>query len=178
MGWDDDYAGLNDLGIEDAKNTASKLTQYHIDAVYHSDLIRTSETAIIITKQLKLTSIPTPYLRERNLGNFANHTMHEIKVNRPHDWDKFLDHADADWNGLQGESLRDVCNRFDSFIKKLEISHSNQKVLLITHSGFMHTVLRDYFNFFPKESFVEVGHSSVTLLEKANGNYQLSLHDA
>jgi broad specificity phosphatase PhoE len=178
MGWDDDYAGLNDLGVEDAKITASKLAQYHIDAVYHSDLIRTSETASIIANQLQLVSLPTTSLRERNLGNFSGFTMHEIKVSRPHDWDKFLDHADVDWNGLGGESLRDVHNRFDKFIKVLHTKHRDQTVLLISHSGFMHTILRDYFGFFPTDSFIEVGHSSITVLEKFSSKYNLALHNA
>ena len=177
MGWDDDHVELSEQGKIDAMETAKKLKSYHIDATYHSDLIRTTETAEIITSQLALTSSPAFGIRERNLGNFANLTMHEIKTNRPSDWAKFLDHFDPDWNGLGGESLRDMYNRFDSFMHELKAKHRDQTVLLITHSGFMHTILRDYFNFFPKESFIEVGHSSVTILGKIGDRYQLTSHN-
>lgn len=177
MGWDDDHFQLNKQGRLDAQETASKLKHCHIDAVYHSDLVRTTETADIITRKLGIVATPSFSIRDRNLGNFANLTMHEIKVNRPHDWDKFLDHHDSDWNGLEGESLRDIHKRFDQFMQQLKAKHHDQSVLLITHSGFIHTVLRDYFNFFPKESFMEVGHSSVTILEKSGDDYKLVVHN-
>lgn len=177
MGWDD-YAGLSDQGRIDAQKTAVKLKDMHIDAVYHSDLIRTTETATIITKELGLISTPTKYLRERNLGNFADLTAYHIKTTRPSDWAKFFDHADADWNGLRGESLRDVSNRFDAFMREISVKHQGDSLLFITHSGIIHTVLRDYFGFFPIESFIEVGHSSVTVLEKSGKKYKLVAHNS
>jgi len=173
MGWADDHVGLSISGQQDAKDTAAKLKTQRIDYIYHSDLIRTTETATIITQELGMVSTPTPYLRERNLGNFANLTMHEIKTNRPADWAKFLDHKDPDWNGLAGESLRDMHKRFDAFLRELRSKHQDQNILLISHSGFMHTIFRDYFGFFPVESFNEVGHSSVTILEKRGDKYAL-----
>ena len=115
MGWID-HVGLSDQGKADAKKTADKLKNYQIDCVYHSDFLRTAETAAIITAQLGLTSSPTHSLRERNLGSFANQTVHEVITTRPADWAKFLDHYDPDWNGLEGESLRDVYNRFHLFM--------------------------------------------------------------
>lgn len=178
MGWVDDTAGLSEQGKQDAKSTAAKLASYQIDATYYSDLLRTTETANIITSTLQLSGQPTHLLRERNLGNFAGRTYHDIKTNSHADWDKFLDHHDPDWNGLEGESLRDMHKRFDQFMQKLKTKHPDQTVLLITHSGFMHTILRDYFEFFPKESFIEVGHSSLTILEKSGDKYELKAHNA
>lgn len=177
MGWVNDVVGLSDQGKEDALATARKLESYHIDTIYHSDLLRTTETSEIICSHLQMPSEPSLGIRERNLGNFADRTAHDIKQSRPQAWDKFLDHADPDWNGLEGESLRDVHMRFHNFMTGLHHDHSGQTVLLITHSGIMHTVLRDYFHFFPIESFVEVDHDSVTILDKVGGTYHLTLHN-
>jgi len=177
MGWDD-HVGLSNQGKQDALSTSSKLHSYQIDSVYHSDFIRTTETVAIITHELGLTSTPTHHLRERNLGNFDGHTVKEIMETRPADWTKFLDHADQDWNGLAGESLRAVNARFDQFMQHLKQQHSGQVVLLVTHSGIMHTILRDYFGFFPVESFIEVGHDSLTVLDRVGEQYQLTLHNS
>lgn len=178
MGWTNDVAGLSLQGRDEALATASKLKNYQIDTAYHSDLLRTSETATIIGDQLNLISTPHLGIRERNLGNFAGHTGHEIMTNRPLDWLKFQDHHDLDWNGLQGESLRDVHARFHSFMEHLHAQHVNQSVLLITHSGILHTILRDYFHFFPTESFIEVAHDSITILDKVGDSYALTLHNS
>jgi len=177
MGWTDDTTGLSDAGRLDATATATKLKSYRIDAAYHSDLLRTSETAQIISETLQIQITPTPLLRERNIGNFAGHTHHELKESRPTDWAKFLDHHDLDWNGLAGESLRDVHTRFHQLRTLLSANHSDQSVLLVTHSGFIHTVLRDIYGFFPKESFVEVDHDSVTILTKQSNTYSLTRYN-
>lgn len=177
MGWTNDTTGLSDAGRLDATATAAKLKSYRIDAAYHSDLLRTTETAQIISETLQIQITPTPLLRERNIGNFAGHSHGELAENRPADWAKFLDHHDLDWNGLEGESLRDVHNRFHQLKNNLSQSHVNQSVLLVTHSGFIHTVLRDIFGFFPKESFIEVNHDSVTILEKQSNSYILSRYN-
>ena len=178
MGWADDSTGLSEQGILDAQATTTKLSSYQIDAIYYSDLRRTSETASIITSTLNLTAEKTHLLRERDLGNFAGRTSHEIKTNNPEDWNKFLDHHDPDWNGLEGESLSHVHARFADLLQHLHSTHPDKTVLLVTHSGYLHTVLRDHFGFFPKESFQEVGHSSITILEKTTSTYQLALYDA
>jgi broad specificity phosphatase PhoE len=177
IGWQDDV-GLSDQGKLDALKTASKLKHYQIDAVFHSDLRRSHETCLIISRELNLPATPTPYLRERNLGNFAGFTHHEIKQTRPSDYAKFLDHHDPDWNGLEGESLREVSQRFASFLRKLETTHPGQTVLLVSHAGFIHTFLRDYFGFFPKESFEEVDHSSVTVIDREPDGYRLTLYNS
>lgn len=177
MGWVHDHVGLSDQGRQDALATAAKLKNYRIDYIYHSDLKRTSETATIITQELGMSSVATTTLRERNLGTFAEHTAHEVMTTRPEDWVKFLDHHDPDWNGLEGESLRDVHKRFRTLLRNLQLQHKDQIILLITHSGYLHTILRDHFRFFPKESFIEVGHSSVTILEKSGSSYHLVAHN-
>lgn len=177
MGWVNDVAGLSEEGRVDARSTASKLRNYQIDVAYHSDLLRTTETASIISSELTIKIEPTHYLRERNLGNFADCTAHDLITSRPHDWEKFLDHADQDWNGLAGESLRQVNARFAKFHQQLISQHPHQTVLLVTHSGILHTILRDYFHFFPVESFIEVGHDSITVVDNIDGNHQLTLHN-
>ncbi len=177
MGWDSDHVGLSAEGRLDAQITAAKLSKYSLDAIYYSDLRRTSETAEIITNILGISATPNVLIRERNLGSFAEHTMHDLKVNRSKEWEKFLDHHDPDWTIPGGESLRDVHTRFAQMLSFLSTNHNNQTVLLITHSGYIHTVLRDHFGFFAKDTFVEVDHTSHTVLTKTQSSYELTLYN-
>lgn len=177
MGWTNDTTGLSEEGKLDAARTAAKLKSLRIDAAYHSDLLRTTETAHIISESLQIKITPSPLLRERNIGTFADHTHQELRETRPVDWAKFLDHHDLDWNGLEGESLRDVHTRFHELRQLLSNNHPDQSVLLVTHSGFIHTVLRDIYSFFPKESFIEVNHDSVTILTKQEDTYSLTRYN-
>ncbi len=176
MGWND-HVGLSPQGRRDALTTAKKLQNYQINAAYHSDLLRTRETAEIISRHLKIHSTPNQLLRERDLGNFANLTPHQIMLDRPDDWSKFIDHHDITWNGLNGESLHHVHQRIAKLRTTLKKHHAGATVLLITHSGLIHIMLRDHFGFFPKESFIDVAHDSITLLEKRVDRYHLALHN-
>lgn len=174
MGWSSDV-GLTDKGREDAATTAAKLKEYQIDHMYVSDLRRARESGEIISQILNMKPTLTHGLRERNLGIFAEKTWAELKTNHAEHFTKFLDHHDPNWNGLEGESLQDMHQRFDQFLASLKASHPNQTILMITHSGFLYTILRDYFGFFATESFLEVEHTSVTILDKTKDSYHLTL---
>lgn len=176
MGWQSDV-GLSERGIKDAKSLAAKLAAYPIDAMYHSDLRRTRETAGIISDSLKITSTPEFLLRERNLACFAGKSMHDLQNENPQWVAKFFEHTDREWKMPGGESLGEVHTRFRTLVTKLHDAHEGQTVLLVTHSGYLHVVLRDVFGFFPVETFVEVEHDSVTILEKASGSYRLAQYN-
>lgn len=174
MNWTNDVGTLTDKGREEANQVGARLKNYDIDAVYVSDLRRTRETAAEISKHIKLEHKLSPGIRERNLGLFGDLTFDEIKEKWPEKFDKFLDHSDTDWNGLEGESLSDVHKRFRAFLSELESSHKDKNVLLITHSGVLYTALRDIFGFFPQDSWMDVAHTSITVLEKIDNKYVLT----
>lgn len=174
MNWSHDVGTLTDQGQKEAAIVGNKLKEYRIDAMYASDLRRTRETAAIIATHVSLTPVLTPSLRERNLGIFGDHTFDELNAKWPDKVAKFLDHSDQEWNGLEGESLRDVQTRFDVFLTDLHARHHDQSILLVTHSGFLYIVLRDYFNFLPRETWLDVDHTSVTVLEKSAKTYTLT----
>ncbi len=173
MNWIHDVGTLSELGKHEASLVGNKLQQYHIDAMYASDLRRTKETADIIAKHLGITPIFTKYLRERDLGDFGDLTMDEIGSKWPDKLAKFLDHSDIDWHDHGGESLRDVHNRFIEFLSTLETKHSKENILFVTHSGFLYTTIRDVFGLLPKNSWLDVAHTSVTILEKSGDQYLL-----
>ncbi len=174
MNWTNDVGSLTDKGREEANQVGARLKNYDIDAIYVSDLRRTRETAAEIAKHIKVEQKLAHGIRERNLGIFGDLTFDEIKEKWPEKFEKFIDHYDKDWNGLEGESLSDVHNRFNAFLSELESAHKDENVLLVTHSGVLYTALRDVFGFFPKDSWMDVAHTSITVLEKEGDKYVLA----
>lgn len=173
MNWAHDVGSLSDLGKAEAAQVGAKLKQFHIDTMYVSDLLRTRETGEIISTQTGLKPVLTKYLRERNLGIFGDLTLDEIKTKWPDRHSKFFDHEDIDWNGLEGESLRDVHDRFREFLEILKLEHKDENILFVTHSGFLYTTIRDVFGLLPPNTWLDVEHTSVTILEKSGDKYQL-----
>jgi len=168
---------LSETGRKQATSTGKRLSQMQVDVIYHSDILRTTETASIIGKLINLAPVPTELLRERDLGIFDNHTLHEVQEKWPDHATRFFDHTDIYWKGHGGESLHEVHTRFASLLSHLDQHHPAQTVLLVTHSGYTHTVLRDHFHFFPTESFSESLPASITIVERVGDEYQLTLYN-
>lgn len=173
MNWVNDVGTLSEQGQKEANEVGMRLKQFGISYMYASDLRRTKETAAIIAKHIEVTPIHTPGLRERDLGIFGDLTFDEIRQKWPEKAVQFASNADINWNGLEGESIKDVHNRFQKFMQEIESVHLDDTVLFVTHSGIIYTVLKDLYNFFPRDSWMDVGHTSITILEKSRDKYIL-----
>lgn len=173
MNWANDVGTLSEKGKKEANEVGLRLKQFDIHYMYASDLRRTKETAEIIAKHIALKPIHTKGLRERNLGIFGDLTFDEIKDKWPEKAVQFASNADIDWKGLEGESIREVHNRFQKFMQAVEEKHLEDTVLFVTHSGIIYTILKDLYHFFPQDSWMDVGHTSITILEKSGDNYIL-----
>lgn len=169
--------GLTDEGAREAAVVANRLRSYAIDTIYASDLQRTVETAKIISDMLTMRFETTSLLRERDLGNFGGLTFDEIKSKWPNHFEKFIDHSDKDWNGFAGESINQVCARFNAFLHHAE-NQNHENILLVTHSGIAYIVLRDVFGFLPQDSWLDIAHTSITILKKTISSYELELFNS
>ncbi len=70
---------LNEVGIEQAKKLALKLSKEKIDIIYTSDLKRSYQTAKIISDTIKTNIIIDKNLREIHFGNWQGLTLSDIK---------------------------------------------------------------------------------------------------
>jgi probable phosphoglycerate mutase len=76
-GWLD--VPLDGQGLEEAAETAELVGgQYHVDAIYSSDLRRARQTAEVVRQRLKAPVVHTPDLRPWNLGVFCGQRVREI----------------------------------------------------------------------------------------------------
>ncbi len=105
-------------GIEQAKETALKLKDTHIDVFLSSDLKRAIDTCKIIAASHGGKVVTTPLLRERDWGSFTGRYIPDLK--------------DEPWPD-DIESLDTLLHRAASFIHYIKEKYPNKTVLAVGH---------------------------------------------
>ena len=129
--------GLTELGEQQSKILADKLSAYPIYAIYCSPLLRAQQTANIIGNRLKIVPQATQALIEFDTGVLEGKSdekswgiYHEIFQ----DW---ITNRNFDRQFEAGDSFTSIRSRFLPFISTLkkEYPMSNQTILLVGHGG-------------------------------------------
>ena len=128
---------LNENGIKEALLVKEKLKDIHFDYVFVSPLIRTIETAKIITDA---DIIIDNRLIERSNGELEGKLKDDV--------------YNVDFNlmnsSLYGiESVMDVRKRVKSFLDEIKIKYPKKDILIVTHGGVIIN-MRYYFEGEPK----------------------------
>ncbi len=118
---------LTEAGREKIASVAENLKSQNIDVIISSDILRTKETAELISKPLGLEAKLDSRLRELHFGVFAGKTDKE--------WREFSKDYSAIWDKKHAdtETLREMRNRLWGFVEELEKTYKNKNILLITH---------------------------------------------
>lgn len=144
---------LSEKGREEVRDSAQKVKELQIDAIYASPLTRTQETAAIFAEVVQKDIITDLRLRETDFGNFNNTSYAQFFTRYPH---PKLRRAMAKESGAEG--LDDVRARAKEFLHFLLSEHSGQAVLVVTHAD----VIREMFSLIEgKESWISVPTGSV-----------------
>ncbi len=123
---------LTDKGISSIRELASRLQTNHaqhgrgVDMIFASDLLRTKQTAEIVSKAI---GVPVEYdqrLREIDFGNL-NGKAHSYVDGDPRA-KEILDEAD-------GESYAEVSERMYDLVEGLEKQFSGKHILLVSHQA-------------------------------------------
>lgn len=171
QGWQD--IPLNKNGSAQAEALAKSFQNIHLDAIYSSDLQRAVDTALPMAKLKNLNLTKTFSLRERDMGILGGKSWDEIRQKYQHLLEKLnVADEDPDWNGLEGESFRQVSDRIKKFISHIKEAHKNQSVALVTHGGTKRNLLHN-FGFPAEAKIIEIGNTSVTTLVKQVDKYIL-----
>ena len=123
---------LSPVGEEQAKLLARRWRDRRFDAVYSSDLSRAMRTAELIAPGM--TPIPTPELREMDLGVWVGHTTFDIAERFPEEWRAFRS-CSVDCRATGGESRRELLERITRFFRAAAARHEGGNVLVVTHGG-------------------------------------------
>ncbi|CAH6722254.1 phosphoglycerate mutase 1 [[Candida] jaroonii] len=170
-GWVD--IKLSDKGKEEARFAGKLISKYnfHITSMYTSKLSRSTQTGNIILDDLNLLFIDQyKYweLNERHYGAFQGRNREEVlkevgedvynHVRRSYEGRPPRDESDGtiDWryNNIavpNGESLKDVMERFEPFLdklihKQLHDFQDNGDVLMITHGSIVRSIIKFFTN--------------------------------
>jgi broad specificity phosphatase PhoE len=129
---------LTELGKRQVRDLSLKLLGYgRFDQIISSDLERAKETADLISREMPPCKIlHEKKLRERYYGDLEGKHVSRLK--------RLLVENKEDIRGLRipdGEKYEDFELRIMNFYGRLIECNSDQKILLVTHSGVMRVIL-------------------------------------
>ena len=111
------------------------------DHIYSSDSLRAKQTAEAITQfsghELKIDL----RLREKNLGVFEGLTSEEARERHPEVFRLFKT-AGSKYVIDEGESTQQLQDRALEIVDEIRIKHLEERVLLVTHGGFIRVVMK------------------------------------
>ena len=120
---------LNQKGMQQAEDLASRLERENIRAVYSSPLKRALNTAKAIAARHRLEVITTPLLREIEAGELEGVATAELGTR----FSYYLIRDGVEKRIPGGESLADLQERCWGFIEQIKQDYTNGSVLLVSH---------------------------------------------
>ena len=124
---------LTPKGIEQAELLADSMTKYSIDYIYSSDLGRAYQTAEIIGNKLNIEVEKTEALREMNFGTWEGRIIKDIIEEDPELYKMWRNEPHLA-KIPQGETLSQIKERTDAFIKEINEKYDGKHIVLVTHS--------------------------------------------
>ena len=121
---------LTPKGIEQAELLADSMTKYPID---YSDLGRAYQTAEIIGNKLSIEVEKTEALREMNFGTWEGRIIKDIIEEDPELYKMWRNEPHLA-KIPQGETLSQIKERTDAFIKEINEKYDGKHIVLVTHS--------------------------------------------
>ncbi len=130
---------LNEIGIQQAKQTATKFQKIKPDVILVSPLKRAIQTAEYISEVTGVEFSIEPCLIERYFGEM------EGKANRP-DWNiqMMLDYQ-KNYDKEHIEPIRELFKRIYKFLDKITKKYKDKIIVLVTH-GAVSQPIECYFN--------------------------------
>ena len=130
---------LNELGLKQAESVGRRLKNRYFDAIYSSDLQRAAVTARCIAGDRVI--IYTEKLREWHVGHMQGVPITEFKKLYP---EEFAAYATGSifFAPLGGERACDFFDRAAGWLSEMAQKHPGEKILCVTHGGFLRAVLK------------------------------------
>ncbi len=122
-------------GIRQIKEAAKELKNEKIDFIFNSDLLRTKQTAEIVSKEIGIKPKIDKRLREVNVGIFngkptddVERLLGEEKLSPQEYYKKRFEKAPP-----KGENYVHLEKRMKSFLKDMEKRYKNKNILVVSH---------------------------------------------
>ena len=132
---------LSSVGQAQIQALGQWMKNVPFDHIYSSDSLRAKHTAEAITHfsghKLKIDL----RLREKNLGVFEGLTSEEARERHPEVFRLFKT-AGSKYVIDEGESTQQLQDRALEIVNEIRIKHPEERVLLVTHGGFIRVVMK------------------------------------
>ena len=132
---------LSSIGQAQIQALGQWMKNAPFDHIYSSDSLRAKQTAEAITQfsghELKIDL----RLREKNLGVFEGLTSEEARERHPEVFRLFKT-AGSKYVIDEGESTQQLQDRALEIVDEIRIKHPEERVLLVTHGGFIRVVMK------------------------------------
>ena len=132
---------LSSVGQAQIQALGQWMKNVPFDLIYSSDSLRAKQTAEAITQfsghELKIDL----RLREKNLGVFEGLTSEEARERHPEVF-RLLKTAGSKYVIDEGESTQQLQDRALEIVDEIRIKHPEERVLLVTHGGFIRVVMK------------------------------------
>lgn len=133
---------LSELGREQARRLAERLSGRSFAGFYCSDLSRCRQTADAIAKTVGVDPVAVPQLREVALGAWEGMTAAEIAAQYAAEWEHWR--AMPSWDSVpDSEGAARFETRVRGVIADLFDRHAHGDVLVVTHGGVIQVALGD-----------------------------------
>lgn len=130
----------NYRGYQQIDALRERFRKVDIDAVYSSDLYRTQITARAIWLPKALPLHLEPAFREICMGEWEDHTWHELNVRYPEEMYNFNRRADL-WRVPGAETAQQVVDRFIPALERVARAHEGGTAAVFSHGMALRTVL-------------------------------------
>jgi alpha-ribazole phosphatase/probable phosphoglycerate mutase len=131
---------LSPEGIVQARETAARLAQEKIAAVYSSGLRRALETGQMLADALQLDVTVLETLAEIDFGDFEGMTFEEIQRRYPEAFERWMTQP-TNTRFPNGESFADMRDRVSRAVDPLLRRHRNESIAIVSHSGVIRFVI-------------------------------------
>ena len=132
---------LSSVGQAQIQALGQWMKNVPFDHIYSSDSLRAKQTAEAITQFSRHELQFDQRLREKNLGVFEGLTSEEARERHPEVFRLFKT-AGSKYVIDEGESTQQLQDRALEIVEEIRIKHPEERVLLVTHGGFIRVVMK------------------------------------
>ena len=167
---------LTDLGREQVKSTSQLLKTIDIHKIYSSPVIRTMETAEIVSNAIGMPFEKDERLFEIELGKLVGMYYEDLINKHGNLFVKFYCDND-DENSLlefEVESFGAVKKRISELLKEIVIKHKDENVLLVSHLDPIKAAISLIMNIKPSSVYnIWVPNASLNIFKNFNNDLSL-----
>jgi broad specificity phosphatase PhoE len=157
---------LNAAGVAQAKALARRLARERVDALYTSDLLRASQTADAVSRETGLEAIPTPGLREVDVGELAGLDRAAAAERFPDWYTRWREGTVESYPG--GERFTDLRDRALAALDRIADRHAGETAVAVCHNGIVRAIVLHVLGLEPgARPRIAAGHNcSLTVVER------------